>query len=474
MNDSKAILAVDLGSTWLKAAWVRPDGRIGAITRAESPLRASEPQAQQVWDSVRALICEQIHSADAPRQILALALTGVTRSHVFIDQAGQVLGPLVLWNNPYGEKQAGAVAAAFGTPGQTTGYGAFHPLARLLQFCQETGTRPAAMVELKDWLNFRLTGRLATDSVAYGRIQPGTPGSPALAETLDRLGFPASVIPPTIAPHARLGAAQTHGDKQLERLANVPVIASSFDTWCCTLGMGAVVDGGIYDISGTTEVMGTFGPAPRTVQGMVCLPWTESLWHIGGPCQTGLGTLAWFARAFLDEDDPAATLKAAAASSRQDPPLCIPYLAGERMPWWDSQLTASFQEVRAHHTRGDFAQALVEGLALAHRLAIDGADVLRAGATVHMGGGGTQHPYWCQTRADAFGACMKIGSSAESALVGAALAAGVALGYHVDLPAAQSGINESSTLLRPDPERARYFDSRAMKFSAMLHRTTTP
>src|SRR3546814_13374724 len=99
------------------------------------------------------------------------------------------------------------------------------------------------------------------------------------------------------------------------------------------------------------------------------MPWTPSLWHIGGPCQTGLGTLAWFARTFLDRDDPAATLDAAQAASAPEPPLFLPYLTGERMPWWTHHPSASFHNARAHPPRRDLPPSVPAGPALAHRLA---------------------------------------------------------------------------------------------------------
>ncbi|HEU0230732.1 MAG TPA: FGGY-family carbohydrate kinase [Burkholderiaceae bacterium] len=470
-NEHTAILAVDLGSTRLKAAWVGPDGRLGPVAHTESPIRSSARRAEAIWKGVTALIGDLLRSPEAPDRILAVALTGVTRSHVFLDKDGSVLGPVVFWDDPYGEDRATEVAAAYRSPDDTTGYGAFHPLARLAQFRLDCGKAPAAMVELKDWLNFRLTGRLATDSVAHGRIQSGMANAPSATQVLAQLEFPASVIPPPMAPHARLGTVLTLDDRRLRKLAGVPVATSSFDSWCSTLGMGAVVDGGVYDISGTTEVMGLLGSEPRTVPGMVCMPWTPALWHTGGPCQTGLGTLAWFARAFLDRDDPAATLEAAQAAPSQDPPVCLPYPSGERMPWWNANLSASFHSVRTHHTRSDLARAVVEGLALAHRLALDKAGAFDAGTIIRMGGGGTSLPHWCQTRADAFGVPIALGANPESALVGAALAAGVAVGYHSDLSATQDAVNQHNVLIHPDPGRMRYFDSRAATFAMLLDQT---
>src|SRR3546814_6342015 len=58
-------------------------------------------------------------------------------------------------------------------------------------------------------------------------------------------------------------------------------------------------------------------------------------------------------------------------------------------------------------------RSVVEGLALAHRLAMGKIGALRPDAVIHMGGGGAQHPYWCQTRADAFGIPVTLDARSE-------------------------------------------------------------
>lgn len=468
-----AILALDLGSSKMKSAWVRPDGRMYGLCRIESPVRTRGASAQDVWSAVAALLARQISSAQAPGRILGLVLTGLTRTHVFLDTHGSVTGPLIRWDDPYGETCADEVATAYGVDPGTNGFGAFHPLARLVQRRRDTGAAPAAMLELRDWLNYRLAGRCVTDAVAYGRLH----GTAATAtQALEALGFASSVIPPARTPTRRLGQVRKLEDPGLRPLAGVPLITGSFDTWCSTLGMGAIVEGCAYDISGTTEVMGSFSTTPAAMLGMVCLRWTPTLWQVGGPCLTGLGTLAWFARGFLDADDPAATLAAARLGTSATPPLCLPYINGERMPWWRSDLPASFHEVRTQHTRNDFARALVEGLVLAHRVALDEAGIRAAGTRLHLGGGGSALADWCQMRADAFGLPLAIGENPESALVGAALAAAVALGYHADLPAAQRTVRARGITLQPDPDRKRYFDERAAAYGRLLQQAlrTTP
>ena len=469
MSDDTAVLSLDLGSTWLKAAWVKPNGILAHSDRQVSPLRSSPLCPDEIWQSVRTLLVKMASSSVAPRKVLAVALTGVTRSHVFVDALGTPLSPLILWDDSYGEQQAPRVAAAYGAR-DDRGYGAFHPLARLMQFSDESGRAPHAMLELKDWLNFRLIGRMATDTVCMGRLTPDQSSGLELADVLAKLGIPLTAIPPSMPPTAILGWITANDASDLQALKGVPVATGSFDTWASTLGMGAIADGRVYDISGTTQVLGTFSSAPRHLPGMVSVPWTDELWQTGGPCQTGLGTAAWFARAFLDSDDPADTFAAAANSHSAELPLCLPYLSGERMPLWSSTLSASFHKVKPQHTRADFAQSLVEGLALAHRMALDTLGVRRVHSTIHMGGGGTRHSHWVQVRADAFGMQVQSGDSSESALIGSALAALVGLGHYTDINSAQKEGDAVANVIVPRPERAGYFDARLKEFSTMLNR----
>jgi len=466
-NSSAAVLAIDLGSTRLKGAWVQADGRMGQVLATDSPVRIPRQTPEGVWQAVCHLLFRLLQHPEAPSSILALSLTGLTRTHVFLDRNGQAADQLVLWDDPYGESCAAQVAAAYGVS-DTLRFGAFHPLARLLQWTQDQAHAPRAMLELKDWLNFRLTGELATDAVVYGRLWSDTVAVPQI---LERLGMAATVIPSPRAADTLLGQVRAAPAAGLAALTGVPVTVSSFDTWCATLGMGAIHEGGLYDISGTSEAMGAFHAQPRHPRGAVCLRWTRDLWHIGGPCQTGLGTLAWFARGFLDTDDPAATLAAARQSTASEPPLCLPYISGERMPWWDASLSASFHGVRESHTRCDFARAVVEGLALAHRLALDEIGLRTSDATIHMGGGGCSLPDWCQMRADAFARPILVDENPESALAGAALAATVALGYHPTLTAAQHAVRQRSRSILPDPARSRYLEGRLAGFSSLLHKT---
>src|SRR5690606_3982283 len=139
-----------------------------------------------------------------------------------------------------GAEQGEQVSRAYGCPGDTPGYGAYHPLARLLQFRRDRGTTPHRLAELKDWLNYRLTGRLVTDAVAYGRMERDASSGLSVEDVRARLELPRAVIAPRALPASILGPSGG-GDQAAANIgahgastglpSGIPVIVSSFDTW---------------------------------------------------------------------------------------------------------------------------------------------------------------------------------------------------------------------------------------------------
>jgi xylulokinase len=171
------VLALDLGSTWLKGGLVDLDGKLLHLERVSSPLQGEGPlDAEDIWQATVGLLrrlCKQAGPDAAP---LAVSITGATRSHVFLDAQQRPFEPVMLWDDPAGSELGERVSRAYGFTGDTPGFGAYHPLARILRIGQDRGAMPHRLVELKDWLNYRLTGRLATDAVACGR-HPGAAGT---------------------------------------------------------------------------------------------------------------------------------------------------------------------------------------------------------------------------------------------------------------------------------------------------------
>lgn len=129
-----------------------------------------------------------------------------------------------------------------------------------------------------------------------------------------------------------------------------------------------------------------------------------------------------------------------------------PYLLGERCPYFNPNARGDFFGVSMVHNKGDFARALLEGVAFS---LYDCLQVLK-NFTDNMEdiviiGGGAKSPLWSQIVSDVFGLEVKMPEHAESSF-GGALLAGVGVGaFANEMEAARKCIRMKRTY-KPDPE----------------------
>ena len=437
------VLVVDIGSTRLKAARYSSEDGLVDVAAIDSPLQADGVDARAILDAI-ALIAGSLLDGMLPS---AIAITGATRTHVLTGHDGRALDAVVKLDDARGTEFEAHIRRAYGDLGNL-GMGAFQPLARLLD-CKarrpDLYAQAAWQLELKDWLNLQLTGVAATDPICRARIEP--PGA-SLQAVATRLGLRPSLFAQPVRAATAIGTVISQADPRLDRLQGVPVVQCGFDAWCASFGMGCVANRQTYNVTGTTEVFGSFRPDRLEIAGVSCLPWTSDLYHLGGPCQTGLATLAWFGRTFLNDDNPQCVLDCAARAGT-DLPLCLPFVSGERMPFWRPELAAQFLEVRSHHRLPDFARALMDGLMVFQRylLSLLSPDAMG----LHLSGGALSLDGWVQGKADAFALPVTTSTVVEPGLLGAAMCALTAQTLYPDMAHAQEALATSAIVTTPNP-----------------------
>lgn len=219
----------------------------------------------------------------------------------------------------------------------------------------------------------------------------------------------------------------------------VPVIAGASDGTLANLGVGAVVEGYAALSVGTSGALRAVRRSPRIDDAgrLFCYALTDDRWVIGGAVSNGASVLDWANAAFGISDDPHASTLLAEAG--RVPPgsaglLALPYLLGERAPWWRSGLYGAYIGLRRDHGRGHLARAAVEGVAL--QLALILAAVNDAGVDVteiRATGGAFAAPLWSDVLASALDTPLRLAPSSEGTAVGAALLGHYALGDLGDL-----------------------------------------
>ena len=142
--------------------------------------------------------------------------------------------------------------------------------------------------------------------------------------------------------------------------------------------------------------------------------------------------------------------------------LFLPYLLGERSPYWNPLARGAFVGLTMAHSRPEMARAVLEGVAFNLRLILDSLRAQQGGisatfAGVRLIGGGARSPLWRQILADVFGAPILLPALVtEATSLGAAIAGGVGVGLYPDFSIAQRFVCAAESE-RPDPTaQARY------------------
>ncbi len=390
--------------------------------------------------------------------IMAVAGCGFTRTQVFLDEAGNVIRPAITFQDSRAADtlknlRNDVFASDCGDIGKL---GPFDPLARLLWLrTQEPGhwARLRRIIEPKDFLNMMLTGIAASDTISQAAMTRDRNGDSG--DILGILGIDSAILPEANTPFAELGHVRTGLPYPLFELAGRPVYCGSLDTWSCVLGSGGLAPGLGYSISGTSDVSGVICATERAADGLLSVEWGPGLWQLGGPSQGAATRLQWA----MDRFSPGATTEtalAAAFASDAPAPLFLPYLDGERTPWWDPELQGAFLGLSTSHTAGDFLRGVAEGINYLSREIFARAEEASGTPVKHVcfSGGLASSPLLCQLKADVLDRSVLVPKNPETGLVGAAR-----IPQRPEILDQVAG-REDSVLYKPDPSKRRYHDER--------------
>jgi xylulokinase len=193
--DPRVLVAVDLGTSAVKAGLVAPDGRLRGFARVPyallldgTPGRA-EQRPEAWWTAlIRAIgIARSQAAADGRVEPIALCVVGQGPTLVATGADGHALAPAITWLDRRAGRETAAAAAAIGRQGWVVG---LLGRARLLAALRpEVAEGAAWLLAAWDHVAFRLTG------VAVAALQDPaeaiTPGEARAA------GLDGRIAPPT-------------------------------------------------------------------------------------------------------------------------------------------------------------------------------------------------------------------------------------------------------------------------------------
>ncbi len=473
------LLGVDLGAGSLKSTVVGGDGKVlAAASVAVETLTPqpgfSEQDPENWWSALVASLATIWEAGIDPEQIAAISVTAGAHTHVLEDGQGRTLRPAIMWNDQRSGAQVGRERAARGARILELSGNRISPTWTLPQLVwlreeePEIHARIRRIRPAKDWLRMRLDGSDATDLTDAWGLMLADAGHNGWSQELCAIaGLAVGVLPKIVGSTARTGTVTATAAAETGLRKGTPVICGTSDTNAETYAAGMTRPGiGALKLA-TAGTVSTLTCAPAFSDDVIHYPHLVSGHHYAilgtNSCASAHRWLrdTFFADIGFDGMDR----KAQQAPAGCEGLLFHPYLNGERSPYWDPDLRASFVGLSFQHGAPHICRALYEGIAYTLR---DCLGVLRERGmgfgTARLVGGGTRSALWRQIIADVTGLVLEIPAEGDASY-GAALIAGIGIGVFADTDEAARVIEVSETL-RPDPAASRIYDEGFVRFRA--------
>ncbi|MFC5587156.1 FGGY-family carbohydrate kinase [Nitratireductor kimnyeongensis] len=407
---SRTVLAIDIGSSALKAVLFSEHGAMLAA-RSASLVIASGTDRSQTQDPADWWAALVSALADIPdrKDVEALVFTGSMQNLIVLSPEGEALAPAALYSDRrLNEAEIAELQARL--PDDYAERVGNHPdpahtifkLMRLDRFAPDLLDEHRFFFGAKDAVTFRLTGRAVIDpTVASTTGLMNIAARCWDAELLATAGVAATRLPEILPADEILGPLRAEAAAELGLSEGIPVFNGAGDAAAATWGAAADAPGRAYAYLGTTGwVAATLtmqdAAAPRDIYTLAD-PVHRDRVIIISPFLTAGAAMDWLAETTGESVD--ALLEAAeTADDARALPLFLPYLSGERAPFEDQRVRGAFLGLDRTHGKGAMARAVLEGVAFAIRHNLETAGLPPSPLTII--GGAARTPLQRQILAD--------------------------------------------------------------------------
>lgn len=461
MSGERFLIGTDVGTLGTKTVLVGTDGAIVASTFEEYDVLRPKPlwaeQWPNVWfDAVVKTIRDVMRrSRISARGVAGLCISGLYGgSGIPLDSRGKPLRPCLIWLDRRATKEVEWVKQNLDldelfrvTANTVDPYYGFTKMLWIKFNEPEVWRKINQILTPNAYCIYRLTGSTSIDYSSagnYGGIFDIHKRNWS-EKMMDALGIPRRFFPDSVSMSKDVvGEISDEGARLTGLRPGTPVSAGGIDAPVSALSSGALRDGDLSIMLGTSMCNGFIQDAPRLSPRLINYP------HVAYDRQktysfAGVNTAGACIRYFRDEFGSIEStqakergmsayalldLEAEEIPVGSDGLIFLPHMmGGERAPWWDPSLVGCLIGLTLFHTRAHIFRAFLEGIAYALRYSVETA--LNSGMPlkrVLLVDGGSKSRLWRRILTDVTGLPMAYIAEAPGAPLGDALLAGVGAG----------------------------------------------
>lgn len=491
-QNMKYILAHDLGTSGNKATLYDEQGSLVKSTVAGYPTTFfngnwAEQDPEDWWRAVCSSTRQLLEEVDTSA-ISAVSFSGHMMGCLPLDRDGNPLRPHILYCDQRGTPQEKRLKELIDPHDfyAITGHrpSASYTLEKLMWIRDNEPAIYAGtykVLNAKDYIAYRLTGTMATDFSDAGGTELFDIHDMCWSERLaDIAGIDLEKMPDAFDSTHILGEVTTAASIETGIPAGTPVCLGAGDGCACGVGAGSVSPGAMYTSIGSSAwvAVSTTDPFLDPLMRMPTFPHAvPGLYHSCGAMQTAGASFAWareevFGSAYDQHDEnPYALMDPLIdrAGPGSHGLIFLPYLMGERAPWWDNDAKGCYLGITQETTRGDLLRAVQEGVSFNLRIILDAYREYIPASEMTFVGGAAKSDIWTDILADICQISVSRPCNIEEcASMGAAIIGGVGVGLFQGFDSLQDLFQTRDTR-DPDPERAAAYESRFEVFQQAYH-----
>lgn len=481
------VLGVDIGSGSVKLTLLSRKGVIAATAGCEYP--TYYPQVghceQEPEDWCRAFaraLGELLQGARAKaQQIEALSLDAATHTAVLLGEDNQVLRRAILWTDQRCREEVQwlqehcldtILAQAMNAP---TTVWTLPQFMWLRKHEPEVWGRIRKILFAKDYLRYRLTGTLETDTIDAAGSMFYDAGKECWSEELCAIGhIDPAWLPVCKAPTDLAGTVTAAAAREFGLAEGTKVLVGTTDTVMEVFAAGNVEPG--------------HSTVKLATAGRICVVTDQKLdskfifnyrhivpglWYPGTATASCAASYRWYRDAIGREPFGALNVPAEQIAPGSDGLMFHPYLNGELTPYNDPLLKGSYTGISSIHTTAHFTRATLEGVAMSLKdclLTLEGLGVEMK--RVRIIGGGAKGTLWRQIVADVLGLEMQKVKVDDSSF-GTAMLTAVGIGWFDSFAQAAETCVQIDSVSYPDPENHALYEKLFRKYKA-IHDALAP
>lgn len=479
MNEEKFIMAIDQGTTSSRAIIFNKKGEMVASYQKEFPQifpKAGwvEHDANLIWNSVQSVIAGAfIESGVKPSQIEAIGITNQRETTVVWDKnTGLPIYNAIVWQS----RQTAYLADELIDAGykelfhQKTGLviDAYFSATKIrwildhVEGAQERAERGELLFGTIDtWLVWKLTNG-ATNVTDY------TNAARTMLFNINDLQWDEEIleilnIPTTMLPEVKSNS-EIYGTTASFHFygGEVPISGMAGDQQAALFGQLAFEKGMVKNTYGTGSfiIMNTGEEALISKNNLL----TTIGYSINGKVNYALegsifvagSAIQWLRDGLKMIESSPESERLAEKSTNNDEVYIVPAFTGLGAPYWNSDARGSVFGLTRGTTREDFVKATLQSIAYQVRDIIEtmqndsGIDI----PVLKVDGGAAMNDFLLQFQADILGIEIARATNLETTALGAALLAGLAVGFWRDMDEVKS-LNATSQLFKPEMNNAR-------------------